>query len=228
MRMLLRLLPLLVVLGVVAPPAAAQVECQDMNGLQISGCISTDGPWVSAPPRTGDNQYAGVWEVDCQPNQALVGTDWTTPSFLQLGDLLVYIQQFGAQRLFGDAPGALFLAVNPKTAARSFMPSIGCLPSSATAGARAAGFRAPRTFTHNLRPGREATHRHRCRRGERLVHSTTGVGFFKEQPPSARELRDVEVDHRQRRGRAIVTVTTGRRAGDNERVALQIHVTCRR
>ena len=38
MRTLLRLLPLLVVLGVVAPPAAAEVECQAMDGSQIPGC----------------------------------------------------------------------------------------------------------------------------------------------------------------------------------------------
>ena len=38
MRTLLRLLPLLVVLGVVAPPAAAEVECQAMDGSQIPDC----------------------------------------------------------------------------------------------------------------------------------------------------------------------------------------------
>jgi hypothetical protein len=72
------------------------------------------------------------------------------------------------------------------------------------------------------------TFSHRCRPGERFVHSASGVGFFKDQPPSARELRDVKIDHRERHGRAVVRGTTGRRAGDNERVALQIHVTCRR
>jgi hypothetical protein len=68
------------------------------------------------------------------------------------------------------------------------------------------------------------TFRHGCRRGQRYLHYTWGVGFDKDQPPSACELRDVRVQHRERRDRAIVKVTTGRRAGDDERVALQIHV----
>jgi hypothetical protein len=77
-----------------------------------------------------------------------------------------------------------------------------------------------------VKPSRRALYRHRCRRGERLVRSASGVGFFKDNPPSAEELADLTVMHRQRTGR-WVRVVTGASVGDNERVRIQIHAICR-
>jgi hypothetical protein len=230
MRILLRLLPLLVVLGVTAPPAAAEVECRFMDGTSIPGCTSTGGPWVSVPKQSDPNDFGAIWTMECATGQSVVGTDWDAPSFLQRSLLHIYIRQFSNQGVYGNVPGVDFLAVNGTPNSRTFMPVIGCASGPAAAKARVAGFRraTQRTVTHNLRPSRTVTFRHKCRRGERLAHSNSAVGFFKEQRPSARELADVMVDHRQRRGRAIVKVATGRRAGDNERVAVQVHVTCRR
>jgi hypothetical protein len=231
MRTLLRLLPLvtlLVVAGVTAPPAAAEVECQFQDGTPIPGCTSSEGPWVSVPKETVANTYGAIWTASCPTGSDMVGTDWNAPTFTQMSLLHIYIRQASNQGIYGLVSGTDFLAVNGHTEALSFQPLLGCTANNA-ARARSSGFSraTQRTVTHNLRPSRMVTFRHRCRRAEQLAHSASAVGFFKEQPPSARELRDVKIVHRQRRGRAIVQVTTGRRAGDNERVALQVHVTCR-
>ena len=75
--------------------------------------------------------------------------------------------------------------------------------------------------------GRARTYSHVCRRGERLVRGSAGVGFFERRPPTARELRQLDVRHGLRRGRVRVRVRTGKLVGDDERVELQIHAVCR-
>jgi hypothetical protein len=227
MRTPLRLLPFVVVLAVMAPPAAAEVECQD-----ASGCTRVQGPWVQNKPMgpSDPNGYV-IWTMACPSGHVVFGTDWDAADSTAQHFQSVYIPQPFHMRLTGLLLFSVeFLGVNHYTeGVLTFMPLIGCVGDPLAARARAAGIlaRRHRTFTHNLRPNREVTFRHGCRRGQRYLHSTSGVGFFKDQLPSARELRDVRVQHRERRGRAIVKVTTGRRAGDDERVALQIHVHCR-
>jgi hypothetical protein len=230
MRALLRLLPLLVVLVVMAPPAAAEVECQNEAGNQIPGCTSVQGPWLQNQVPGDSSEYGVKWFMKCGPDQGeVVGTDWDAPDSA-VQSQTVYIWQLFHERLSGNALGLEFVGVNTSQQVQTFMPLIGCSDQITAALARTAGIQArgQRIVTHNLRPNREVTFRHGCGRGQRYRHSTSGVGFFQDQPPSARELRDVRVQHRERRGRAIVKVTTGRRAGDDERVALQIHMHCQR
>jgi hypothetical protein len=59
------------------------------------------------------------------------------------------------------------------------------------------------------------------------VRGSTGVGFFERRPPTARELRQLDVRDELRRGTVRVRVRTGKLIGDDERVRLQIHAVCR-
>jgi hypothetical protein len=81
--------------------------------------------------------------------------------------------------------------------------------------------------THKLGPNKTRSFTHHCNAGERLLRSGTGVGFFKPQPASARELHDLDVKREERGGRIHVTVRTGSTVGDDEKVRLQIHALCR-
>jgi hypothetical protein len=83
------------------------------------------------------------------------------------------------------------------------------------------------THTRTMRPGRRAVYRHRCRPGEQLVRSASGVGFFEDNPPTAGELADFDLTQTRRNGRIRVRVVTGDSVGDDERVRIQIHALCR-
>jgi len=114
----------------------------------------------------------------------------------------------------------------------TFMPAVGCV----TPGTVTVGFRAPtgtvpeayrtRVRTVRIRPGVHLRIRHGCARGERLVHSGAGVGFFTRRPPSSRIVKALHVRH-DRTGSRTRTVATGPAGvGDNERVELQVTAIC--
>jgi hypothetical protein len=230
MRTVLGMLPFVLVLAVMAPSAAAEVECQNQDGSQIPGCTSVQGPWLqNQPTPEGDpNEYGVRWFMNCLGGRVVLGTDWDAPSSA-VDVQTVFIWQLFHQLLRDNTFGLEFVGVNLTERVLTFMPLVGCGALTTAAKARSAAIQAKgrRTITHNLRPNREVTFRHGCGPRQRYLHSTSGVGFFEDQPPSARELREVRVQHRERGGRAIVKVSTGRRAGDDERVALQVHVYCR-
>jgi hypothetical protein len=79
-----------------------------------------------------------------------------------------------------------------------------------------------------IRPGADVRVRLACRRGERLMRSGSGVGFFTRRPPSDRVVAALAHRHR-RTGRITRTVATGPAGvGDDERVELHVVVQCER
>ena len=209
--------------GVMAPTAAAEVECEG-----IANCTSVPNtPWVAVLPPQAPDTYGATWTVNCPTADVAVGSDWNVVG--NQNKLSVYVQQGSGVLVYGQPQGAYFLAVNNVTKPVSFQPLVGCQPLSAARAAQVAGPRAVRRIkSRGLRPDRTRTFTHGCRAGERLVTSGLGVGFFQKGPPSARELRDLEVSREQGRRRVAVRVKTGSRVGDDERVRLQIHAVCRR
>jgi hypothetical protein len=209
--------------GVVAGTAAAAVECED-----IANCTSVPNtPWVAVAPKQEPDDYGATWTVNCPAGSQAVGSDWNAAG--NQNNLSVYVQQGSGVLVYGLLPSEYFLAVNHTPRKVSFQPLVGCQPiNAASAGAAGFGGVVRRVVSHRLRPSRIATFTHSCRAGERLVHSGSGVGFFQRRPPSRRELRDVTVSREQGRRLIAVRVKTGPRVGDDERVRLQIHATCRR
>ncbi len=205
----------------VAPAASAEVECDG-----IPRCTTATGPWVSVP--TIDDPWdVVIWDVRCTGGASAAGSDWVADS--TRAGLEVAVQQFPSIDLY-SGPDLDFIGVNQTRTARSFQPLVGCQSNAGSARAGAAG--APngdtrRIVTRTVKPGRLAVYRHRCRRGERLVRSALGVGFFEDDPPTPAELADIDVTRMQRNGRIRVRVETGDSVGDDEQVRLQIHAICR-
>jgi hypothetical protein len=147
------------------------------------------------------------------------------------------IHGVGVQANFYDGPGLsdqLVFGVFPLQHWMIFKPGIGCLPKGATAGASALRQPPPvnRFRWHvrktRIRPGADVRLRLGCARGERLVRSGSGVGFYTLRPPSKRVVEALAHRHR-RSGRITRTSVTGvRGVGDNERVELRISVLCER
>ena len=143
--------------------------------------------------------------------------------------LEVAVQQFPSIDLY-SGPDLDFIGVN-QTPDGKVVPAARRLSeqrrkrASGAAGAPNGDTR--RIVTKTVKPGRLAVYRHRCRRGERLVRSALGVGFFEDDPPTPAELADIDVTRTQRNGRIRVRVETGDSVGDDEQVRLQIHAICR-
>jgi hypothetical protein len=206
---------------VAAPGASASVECDG-----VPDCRSVEGPWV-AVPSLDDASDVVIWDVRCPNGTSLAGSDWVADS--TRAGLAVAAEQFPDLELYSGVDLA-FIGLNQTRTARTFQPLIGCQNSAGSTRAVAAG--APngptrRIVTRTVRPERRAVYRHRCPGGERLVRSGSGVGFFEDDSPTARELADLEVTRTQRNGRVRVRVETGDLVGDDERVRIQIHAICR-
>jgi len=114
----------------------------------------------------------------------------------------------------------------------TFMPAVGCVtPGTVTVQFRPQARQPPvayrtRVRTVPIRPGVHLRVRHGCARGERLVHSGAGVGFFTRRPPSSRIVKALHHRH-DRTGSTTRTVATGPPGvGDNERVELQVTAIC--
>jgi hypothetical protein len=217
-------LVLVVAALVLARPAAAQIlpphPCQ-----VFSSCTTVPGPWVSNAYGNGN-----TWTVQCTDGfQLAVGSD------IVFKDA---VQPAGIDVGGGVGPGGgaltfeLFVPLSYPNSI-NWQPAIGCAPpgSSFSPLGSAAGLRRPvRRLVRSVpvRPGAAVRLKLSCARGERLVRSGSGVGFFTRRPPSGRALRAIEHRHRRsgRVARTLVTAPAG--IGDNERVEVQTTVVCAR
>ncbi len=210
------------------PPAMGEVECA---GAQ--NCVTQAGPWVNVPSQTQPDQFGAMWGANCTNGEA-VGSDWNPDPDHNPFDLDVFVEQGSGILIYGQGIGEEFLSVNRTRKAETFQPLIGCQTFSAAAAATqaralASGQAPPvkrRISTHRIKPRRVRTFTRHCRAGEHLVDSGAGVGFFTARPPSDRELRDLHIRRKEHGNEVRVTVRTGRRVGDNERVQLQLHALC--
>ena len=216
------------VLALAAPASAAPREC-----FLIEGCTSVVGAWVVIPAVDQPIVPAGA-TVQCPDSadgslQLPVGSDYErSGGAAPPPDVTRYLPGPGIGLINGAT--AFFFAINRSATAASFRPRIGCVPQpgGAAAAQDPSGGTRVRTRELELGPSRTVRATHRCRRGERLVRGTAGVLFHRDRPPTARELRDVDVRHHHGKTRVRARVRTGATVGDRERVTLQVHAVCRR
>jgi hypothetical protein len=218
-----------------APAASGEVECAGS-----SACKTLEGPWVVVPPEPNvgaQNQITATWLMTCMPNDA-VGSDWVSGD-QENDDDVIPLTIWMTAPLPGlrlqDGQGAEWGGENDTLHPHSFKPLLGCetdplraartaRPSAISAGARG---HVRRVTLKKLRANRTRTFSFGCRRGQSLVGSAHGVGFFQERPPSARQMNQVTSTRVHRKGKVRVTVKTGRRMGDDKDVRIQIHALCR-
>ena len=209
-----------------ARAGAAQVPYQDPRPcVAFTACTTVLGPWVTVPASGQDE-----WDLSCPAGRYAEGADAVFNDYAVRG--------VGAQTNSNLGPGLgdlLTFGVFPGQPQVIYRPGVGCLADGATAGEaafqRAAGLaRRIRTVVKRvrIRPGAHLRVRLACRRGERLMHSGSGVGFFTRRPPSDRVVAALAHRHR-RTGRITRTVATGPAGvGDDERVELHVVVQCER
>ncbi len=212
--------------GARAGAAPAQVPYETPRPCAaFTPCTTVLGPWVTAPANGGD-----AWDVSCPAGRYAEGADAVFDDYAVRG--------VGAQTNSGLGPGfgdQLTFGAFPGQPQIKYRPGVGCLAKGATAGQaafqRAAGLaRRIRTLVKRIRirPGADLRVRLACTRGERLMHSGSGVGFFTRRPPSDRVVAALAHRHR-RTGRITRTVATGPAGvGDDERVELHVIVQCER
>jgi hypothetical protein len=205
-----------------SPAAKASTECTGQPR-----CTTVTGPWVVVPP-ISKSLLPSLRSVDCPAGQGVVGADFVYADPNTIG-LLVNLSLFdpGTGPVFGRA-SAGFLAVNVALQKYSYRPLLGCSPSVTTRARSTARVVHHRIFTRTVRPGRATLHLHLCHRGERLVASANGAGFYTRRPPSRRDMAQLAITQRQRGDRITVAVQAGPRVGDNELVSLQVHADCLR
>jgi hypothetical protein len=218
---MLPLLSTLAAAALVAGPssAGAEVECQG-----VPNCTTVAGPWVQAAPQQYVDQYAATWGGNCPNGYELEGTDWNSPNPFQLD---VYVQQISGLPVNGAGLGIMFLAVNQTNTTYTFQPLMGCENLTGQPQQPSAGGKRTRTLTKSLAPNRVKRFKHGCKGKEKLLGSGHAAGFFQVTPPKGKELRDVTVRRKVVKGEIRVKVRTGPRAGDDEKVAIQIHAFCR-
>jgi hypothetical protein len=216
-------------LAALAPSSAAATrEC-----FLLTQCTSVVGPWVVIPPADPRPVPAGV-TVSCPDDDSLqlaVGSDY------QLSgsgggpppDVNRFLPGPGVGLITGG--NAFFFAVTLTDISASFRPHVGCIPQPRQAAQQGEAVEQGRpgvvlTREVRLRPSRAITRSRRCRSGERLTRGLAGVLFHRRRPPTARELRDVNVTHRRLGQRVRARVRTGPTVGNRERVTLQILAVC--
>ena len=183
----------------------------------FTACTTVLGPWVTSPAGGGD-----AWEVACPTGRYAEGADAVFDDYAA--------RWVGAQTNSNIGPGLndlLTFGAFPGQPQIKYRPGVGCLASGATVGAAGLARRI-RTVVKRVRvrPGVELRVRLACRRGERLMHSGSGVGFFTRRPPSDRVVAALAHRHR-RSGRFTRTVATGPAGvGDDERVELHVVLQC--
>ncbi len=220
------LLTAVLAVGVAAAPAATR-EC-----FLLTQCTPVTGPWVVIPAANPIPVPAGA-TVSCPDSDDLllaVGSDYELAGG---GSPAPAVNRFLPGPGIGLITGgnAAFYAVAFTNTAGSFRPHVGCIPQPRRAAAQSAAARqgatsVVRTRELQLRPSRTLTSSHRCRDGERLTRGIAGVLFHRRRPPTARELRHVEVTHRKAGRRIRASVRTGPSVGDRERVTLQMLAVC--
>lgn len=215
---------------VVAAPAGGANEC---DGLMV--CIPVAGPWVVVPSSLGVPRERVEFQLTCPQGYIVGGTDARLSTrAIDVG----FIGTTGSPVNPGitTSRSAVFLGtyVGRSTAAPTFKPFVGCMP---TAGG---GSRIP-TSVSQLRPGRPVTRRvktvrvrpgtttvsQRCISGERLVGGSHAFGFSTRTPPSASLVGGVSGSQRITAQTVAVRVT-----GDAElagvRAVVQVHALCAR
>jgi hypothetical protein len=209
------------VCGVAATPAVGKVQCEG-----VAHCTTITGPWVDVPTQSVPNNFTATWSAMCPPGTTQAGSDWNAPP--DPDDVTVFVEQGSGIRIYGTGRFALFLAVNNTREPRSFQPLLGCQANPARSFTALGQGEVTRVLTHRLEPSDRASSTLRCPVGTRLGSTGVGIGFFEKKPPSARELRELHVDRTEHPGRVAVQVKTGASVGHDERVELQVQVTCRR
>jgi hypothetical protein len=211
---------------ITASPVAAQDPCPPLIGEAFTGCQPVLGPWV-AP---GNDEE---WTLECPGDTLVVATDagWKGAAW-----------PVGFQTGGGFGPGIRglwFEAWGTPTVKMQVRFALGCAPvgsgfiqpPTGSALGRAAGITRPyrmRVRHVRIRPGAVQRVRHGCGRGERLVHSGSGIGFFTPRPPSPRLVRGIEHRHRRRGSVTRTFVAAPPGVGDDERVVLQVLAVCSR
>ncbi len=179
------------------------------------------------------NQSQGViepgtvlWRVDCAASKVPAGRDYVASKPGRVLIVTAFIPPFNIG--LTGIPSANFFSVWEGEAPTSFQPLVGCIPKAASASAATGSTSRlrQRTFTHALHAGQTKTFAHGCAKGERLASSEHGVGFYRDSPPTEAELKSLRVTRRNKGGRVVVRVRTGRMVGDDERAEIQIHALC--
>jgi hypothetical protein len=215
-------------LATLAGPAGATNECR---GFQV--CAPVAGPWVVVPTATSVPRPKVEYQLSCPKGFIVGGLD------AELTDRGIDVS---FEALLGSPvnPGittkraVLFTgrAVAGPVRTATFRPHIGCLPSSG------GGSRIPtvahvyppghpairRVWTVRVRPGVQAV-RKACANGETLVAASHAVGFYGQDPPSARLVNSVRATRSLRGGNVTVTVHAGG-AVQNVKAVVQLDLTC--
>jgi hypothetical protein len=218
----------LVMAGVHAAPALATQEC---IYFESASCTSAVGPWVAVPAVNGAVGI-GNWTLNCPGGSAYaVGFDITASA----SSLPIVSGVYGFSA--GAAPlGQMFFGVSAPSLPAAFQPVIGCVPASQFAPPPGTGGAAPgrlhaarvRVREVRLRAGANGSYTHECARGETLLRSGAGIGFFTRRPPSTRVLRGIRYVRTVHHGRIVVRASTSSAALAGERVDLQIQAVCKR
>lgn len=227
----------LIAVGATATAAqAAEPEPGTGECVNLASCTSIPNtPWVVVPAATlgFTSDHQGViepgtvlWRVDCPASKVPAGRDYVVSKPGQLLIVTAFVLPFNIG--ITGTPSASFYAVWEREVATSFQPLVGCIPKAASASAAAGSTSRlrQRTFTHALHPGQTKTFAHGCAKGERLASSEHGVGFYRDSPPAEAELKGLRVTRRDKGGRVVVQVRTGKMVGDDERAEIQIHALC--
>ncbi|HEV7563188.1 MAG TPA: hypothetical protein VGO24_06760 [Solirubrobacterales bacterium] len=233
------LLLVLLAVGSASPVAvAAEPEAETNECANLASCRAiTNAPWVAVPAAQDglNEQNEGIsqpgtanWRMECGNSEVPAGRDYLSASvgLLTVGAL---VPPFDIG--ITGSSSANFFAISQGKAPASFKPLVGCIPkapsaSSAASGDQLAGAKVrQRTITRTLHAGQRRSFVHHCAKGEKLVGSAHGIGFYRPDPPSQKELKALEADRSERGGHVVVHVRTG--AFEGERVVLQIHAFCR-
>ena len=218
-------------LAVSAAPASAKTnEC---NGLQT--CVPVAGPWVVVPIAGGTSRPHAEYQLSCPTGFVVGGID------VEISALAIDVAFLGRSGSPVN-PGitteraAVFVAtyVGTGTAVASFRPHLGCIPASG------GGARVP-TVVRAFPVGKPVVRRSRdvaliagrrqviargCAAGERLVGTSSAVGFYTSTPPPQRLVGAVALGTRTvRSGKAQVVIRTAR-ALRGVRAVVQLGAVC--
>ena len=209
-------------------PAAATNECK---GLQV--CVPVAGPWVVVPAGRSVPRPHVEFQLSCPRGYVVGGID------VELSARAIDVAFLGRSGSPVN-PGitttrdAVFLGtyVGAGSAAASFRPHVGCLPSAGGGGRvpAAVGAFPPgqpttrRVRTVELHPGRR-TVAQACTAGERLVSGAHALGFYTEAPPGATLLASVSAAQSIHRERVVVVARAG---GEvlGVRAVVQVEAVC--
>lgn len=213
-----------------SPSAGGANEC---DGLMV--CVPVAGPWVVVPTSGGIPRPRVEYQLTCPRGHVVGGLD---ARLSQRAIDVSFVGALGSPVSPGitTARSAVFVAAYGGASADrpSFRPFIGCLPA-AGGGTRiptsSTAFRpgqptARRVKAARVRPG-EATVRHGCSPGERLVGASHAFGFATRTPPSASLVESVTAEQVIRGSGVVVRVRADAELAD-VRAVVQVHALCSR